>query len=63
MPAKDDSIRVRVTPELKEAFTQLCEKLDLNGSSVIRDLMRDWLYRNSDADTAKRWKARPGERS
>lgn len=56
----DHMLQIRMPTDLKNAFTEECNAQYRTPSDVLRELIRDWLYRNGDGELAKKWKRRPG---
>ncbi|PUE30834.1 hypothetical protein B9Z35_07220 [Limnohabitans sp. Jir61] len=44
---KDAGMRIRVEPELREEFVELCRKNDVPAAQVLRAFMRDFIKTNS----------------
>jgi antitoxin component of RelBE/YafQ-DinJ toxin-antitoxin module len=44
---KDAGMRIRVEPELREQFVDLCRKHDVPAAQVIRTFMRDFIQTNT----------------
>lgn len=40
---KDAGMRIRVEPELREEFVELCRKNDITAAQVLRQFMRDFI--------------------
>lgn len=59
----NDTIQLRLAPELKQAFMDECRAQYRTPSDVLRELMRDWLYKNTDGELAKQWKRRTGAKN
>ena len=55
---KDVSIRIRVEQELKDAFIDACQKMDIPASQVLRQHMRRIVHnsqqKNSDITVTKK---------
>ncbi|WP_093390971.1 MULTISPECIES: hypothetical protein [Oxalobacteraceae] len=45
---KDAGMRIRVEPELREAFIRLCRDKDMPAARVLRAFMRDFVEREGD---------------
>jgi antitoxin component of RelBE/YafQ-DinJ toxin-antitoxin module len=43
---KDAGLRIRIEPELREEFVELCRKNDVPASQVLRAFMRDFIKNN-----------------
>jgi len=46
-PMKDAGMRIRIEPELREEFVELCRKNDVPAAQVLRAFMRDFIKTNS----------------
>lgn len=44
---KDSGLRIRVERELREKFLALCREQDKPAAQVIREFMRDYLWRHT----------------
>ena len=44
---KDAGMRIRIEPELREEFVELCRKNDVPAAQVLRAFMRDFIKTNS----------------
>lgn len=49
---KTANIRVRLEPELHKEFTELCKRLDVNGSAVVRQAIRGFLEKHRGSSQA-----------
>lgn len=45
---KDAGMRIRVEPELREKFVNLCRDNDVPAAQVLRSFMREFVQTNSD---------------
>jgi hypothetical protein len=45
---KDAGMRIRVEPELRDQFVNLCKKNDVPAAQVLRSFMREFIHNNSD---------------
>jgi len=45
---KDAGMRIRVEPELREKFVNLCRENDVPAAQVLRSFMREFVQINSD---------------
>lgn len=45
---KDAGMRIRVEPELREKFVNLCRENDVPAAQVLRSFMREFVQTNSD---------------
>ena len=43
---KDAGMRIRIEPELREEFVELCRKNDVPAAQVLRAFMRDFVQSN-----------------
>lgn len=49
---KDAGMRIRVEPELRERFVNVCREKDVPAAQVLRSFMRDYIQANSQQPTA-----------
>jgi len=45
---KDAGMRIRVEPELRRQFVNLCRENDVPAAQVLRSFMREFVQTNSD---------------
>jgi hypothetical protein len=50
---KDAGMRIRVEPELRERFLNVCREQDLPAAQVLRSFMRDYIQANNIPDTKR----------
>lgn len=50
---KDAGMRIRVEPELREKFVNLCRDNDVPAAQVLRSFMREFVQTNSDKSLIK----------
>jgi hypothetical protein len=50
---KDAGMRIRVEPELREKFVNLCRDNDVPAAQVLRSFMREFVQNNSDKTRSK----------
>ena len=50
MPKKDEEYRIRLDKQLKSEFIDLCRKRDIPAAQVLRELMRNFVRENREAD-------------
>jgi len=43
---KDAGMRIRVEPELRERFVNICREKDVPAAQVLRSFMRDYIKNN-----------------
>jgi hypothetical protein len=53
MSMKDAGMRIRVAPELRDKFVNLCRYNDLSDAQVLRSFLRDFVQTNSDSKRLK----------
>jgi len=50
---KDAGMRIRVEPELRDKFINLCRDNDVPAAQVLRSFMREYIQTNSDKSSTK----------
>jgi hypothetical protein len=50
---KDAGMRIRVEPELREKFVNICREKDVPAAQVLRSFMREFIESNSIKTRAK----------
>jgi antitoxin component of RelBE/YafQ-DinJ toxin-antitoxin module len=50
---KDAGMRIRVEPELRERFLNVCREKDLPAAQVLRSFMRDYIQANKIPDSER----------
>lgn len=45
---KESGLRIRVDPDLRQSFIEVCREQDLTASQVIRNFMRKYLKEHSE---------------
>jgi len=56
---KDVGMRIRVEPELREEFVDICKQKDIPAAQVIRTFMREFIQTNSVAKEHSKVRAQP----
>ena len=56
---KDVGMRIRVEPELREEFVDICKQKDVPAAQVIRTFMREFIQTNSVAKAHSKLRAQP----
>jgi hypothetical protein len=56
---KDVGMRIRVEPELREEFVDICKQKDVPAAQVIRTFMREFIQTNTAAKTHTKSRAQP----
>jgi hypothetical protein len=56
---KDVGMRIRVEPELREEFVDICKQKDVPAAQVIRTFMREYIQTNTVARAHSKVRAQP----
>ena len=56
---KDVGMRIRVEPELREEFVDICKQKDVPAAQVIRTFMREFIQTNTAVKTHTKSRAQP----
>ena len=56
---KDAGMRIRVEPELRDKFVNLCRDNDVPAAQVIRTFMREFIQTNAAVKTPAKSRAQP----
>jgi hypothetical protein len=56
---KDVGMRIRVEPELREEFVDICKQKDVPAAQVIRTFMREFIQTNTIAKAHSKVRAQP----
>lgn len=56
---KDVGMRIRVEPELREEFVDICKQKDVPAAQVIRTFMREFIQTNTVAKAHSKVRAEP----
>ena len=56
---KDVGMRIRVEPELREEFVDICKQKDVPAAQVIRTFMREFIQTNTAVKTHIKSRAQP----
>jgi hypothetical protein len=56
---KDVGMRIRVEPELREEFVDICKQKDVPAAQVIRTFMREYIQTNTNGKTHAKSRAEP----
>ena len=56
---KDVGMRIRVEPELREEFVDICKQKDVPAAQVIRSFMREYIQTNTVAKAPSKVRAQP----
>jgi hypothetical protein len=56
---KDVGMRIRVEPELREEFVDICKQKDVPAAQVIRTFMREFIQTNTVAKAHSKVRAQP----
>jgi hypothetical protein len=56
---KDAGMRIRVEPELREEFVDICKQKDVPAAQVIRTFMREFIQTNAASKTHSKSRAQP----
>lgn len=40
---KEDRLQIRIEPQLKKQFQEICDRKNYNLSGVLRTLIQDWI--------------------
>ena len=56
---KDVGMRIRVEPELREEFVDICKQKDVPAAQVIRGFMREFIQTNTAVKTHAKSRAQP----
>ena len=56
---KDVGMRIRVEPELREEFVDICKQKDVPAAQVIRSFMREFIQTNAAVKTHTKSRAQP----
>ena len=56
---KDVGMRIRVEPELREEFVDICKQKDVPAAQVIRTFMREFIQTNTAISAHNKSRAQP----
>jgi len=56
---KDVGMRIRVEPELREEFVDICKQKDVPAAQVIRTFMREFIQTNTAVKAQSKSRAQP----
>ena len=56
---KDVGMRIRVEPELREVFVDICKQQDVPAAQVIRSFMREFIETNATVKTHAKSRPQP----
>jgi antitoxin component of RelBE/YafQ-DinJ toxin-antitoxin module len=56
---KDVGMRIRVEPELREEFVDICKQKDVPAAQVIRTFMREFIQTNTAIPAHNKSRAQP----
>jgi hypothetical protein len=56
---KDAGMRIRVEPELREEFVDICKQKDVPAAQVIRTFMREYIQTNTTVKTQAKSRVQP----
>jgi len=56
---KDAGMRIRVEPELREEFVDICKQKDVPASQVIRSFMREFIQTNTAVKAQSKSRTQP----
>jgi hypothetical protein len=56
---KDVGMRIRVEPELREEFVDICKQKDVPAAQVIRTFMREFIQTNTTVKAHSKSRAQP----
>jgi hypothetical protein len=56
---KDVGMRIRVEPELREEFVDICKQKDVPAAQVIRTFMREYIQTNTTVKTQSKSRPQP----
>jgi hypothetical protein len=56
---KDVGMRIRVEPELREEFVDICKQKDVPAAQVIRNFMREFIQTNTAFKTQSKSRPQP----
>jgi hypothetical protein len=59
---KDAGMRIRVEPELRESFVNICREKDVPAAQVLRSFMRDYIKANSQQQSHRQENSLIGSR-
>ena len=56
---KDVGMRIRVEPELREEFVDICKQKDVPAAQVIRSFMREFIQTNTAVEAQSKSRTQP----